>query len=180
MARGATFAWCTLAALHGTAIADAAGRAFTTTEMFRCPVTEMPDASQTDTVQFDFGASAIRSVAQRPADERTAPAWDALQRMLRQDQALVDSLLESVAAGDSLLDGWAERVQPLDASSVPRDLLEHAPSFEDDRLDGIPLSPPPAPTPSLYQPASGRHTPAENLVEPAGKQPSSASTAPPH
>ena len=28
LARGTTFPWCTLAALHGTALADAAGRAF--------------------------------------------------------------------------------------------------------------------------------------------------------
>ena len=57
LARGATFAWCTLAALRGTTIADAAGRAFATTEMFRCPVTEMPDAARPDAVRFDFGAS---------------------------------------------------------------------------------------------------------------------------
>ena len=144
LARGTTFAWCTLAALQGTPLSDAASRAFATTEMFRGPATSLPDADAED-VRFDFGASSAQSVARRPADERTGPAWGALQRMLRQDEALVSSLLESVAAGDSLLDGWAERVQPLDASAVPRELLEHAPSFDDDRLDGVPLSPPPEP-----------------------------------
>ena len=144
LARGTTFAWCTLAALRGTPLSDAASRAFATTEMFQGPSTSMPDAT-TDGVRFDFGASSAQSVAHRPADESTAPAWSALRRMLGQDEALVSSLLESVATGDTLLDGWAERVQPLDASSVPRELLEHAPSFDDDRLDGVPLSPPPAP-----------------------------------
>ena len=134
LARGTTFAWCTLAALQGTPLSDAASRAFATTEMFRGPATSLPDAAS-DGVQFDFGASSAQSVAHRPADERTAPAWSALQRMLGQDEALVSSLLESVAGGDTLLDGWAERVQPLDASSVPRELLEHAPSFDDDRLE---------------------------------------------
>ena len=144
LARGTAFCWCTLAALQGTPLADAASRAFATTEMFRGPASTLPDASA-EGVRFDFGASSAQSVAHRPADERTAPAWSALQRMLRQDEALVSSLLESVASGDTLLDGWAERVQPLDASSVPRELLEQAPSFDDDRLDGVPLSPPPEP-----------------------------------
>ena len=113
--------------------------------MFQGPSTSLPDAT-TDGVRFDFEASsAAQSVARRPADERTAPAWSAPQRMLQQDDALVSSLLGSVSSGDTLLDGWAERVQPLDASSGPRELLGHAPSFDDDRLDGIPLSPPPAP-----------------------------------
>lgn len=122
----------------------AASRAFATTEMSRGPATSLPDASA-EGVRFDFGASSAQSVARRPADERTAPAWSALQRILKQDEALVSSLGDSVSAGDTLLDGWAERVQPLDASSVPRDLLEHAPSFDDDHLDGVPLSPPPEP-----------------------------------
>ena len=159
LARGTTFAWCTLAALQGTPLSDAAARAFATTEMFRGPATSLPDATA-DGVQFDFGASSMQSVARRPAEERTSPAWGALQRMLRQDQDLVSSLLASVASGDTLLDGWAERVQPLDASSVPRELLEHAPSFEDDRLDGVPLSPPPAPLRLPWLPRPPRQRPA--------------------
>lgn len=159
LARGTTFAWCTLAALQGTPLSDAASRAFATTEMFRGPATSLPDAAS-DGVQFDFGASSAQSVAHRPADERTAPAWSALQRMLGQDEALVSSLLESVAGGDTLLDGWAERVQPLDASSVPRELLEHAPSFDDDRLDSIPLSPPPAPLRLPWLPRPPQQRPA--------------------
>ena len=161
VARGTTLAWCTLAALQGTPLSDAATRAFATTEMFRGPSTSLPDAPA-DGVRFDFEASsAAQSVARRPADERTAPAWSAPQRMLQQDDALVSSLLGSVSSGDSLLDGWAERVQPLDASSGPRELLGHAPSFDGDRLDGIPLSPPPAPLrlpwlprPPLQKPAA--------------------------
>ena len=158
VARGTTLAWCTLAALQGTPLSDAATRAFATTEMFRGPSTSLPDAPA-DGVRFDFEASsAAQSVARRPADERTAPAWSAPQRMLQQDHALVSSLLGSVSSGDSLLDGWAERVQPLDASSGPRELLGHAPSFD---VDGIPLSPPPAPLrlpwlprPPLQKPAA--------------------------
>ena len=159
LARGTTFAWCTLAALRGTPLSDAASRAFATTEMFQGPSTSMPDAT-TDGVRFDFGASSAQSVAHRPADERTAPAWSALRRMLGQDEALVSSLLESVATGDTLLDGWAERVQPLDASAVPRELLEHAPSFDDDRLDSVPLSPPPAPLRLPWLPRPPRQQPA--------------------
>ena len=80
--------------------------------------------------------------------------------MLGQDEALVSSLLESVSGGDTLLDGGAERVQPLDASSVPRELLEHAPSFDDDRLDSIPLSPPPAPLRLPWLPRPPQQSPA--------------------
>ena len=62
-----------------------------------------------DGAQFDFGASSAQSVAHRPADERTAPARYALQRMFSLDEAPVTSLLESVAGGDTLLDGWADK-----------------------------------------------------------------------
>ena len=41
LARGTTFAWCTLAALQGTPLSDAASRAFATTEMFRGPATSL-------------------------------------------------------------------------------------------------------------------------------------------
>ena len=75
-----------------------------------------------DGAQFDFGASSAQSVAHRPADERTAPAWDALQRMIGLDEAPVTSLLESVAGGDTLLDGWADRQPwtPLGTARIAR------------------------------------------------------------
>ena len=129
-----------------------------------------------DGAQFDFGASSAQSVAHRPADERTAPAWDALQRMIGLDEAPVTSLLESVAGGDTLLDGWAERVQPLDAPSVPRELLEHAPSFDDGRMDRVPpqpsagtapppLAPPAAAAEASLSPGAGLpHHPRHNPV----------------
>ena len=60
LARGTTFAWCTLAALQGTPLSDAASRAFATTEMFRGPATSLPDAASNG-VQFDSGASSAQA-----------------------------------------------------------------------------------------------------------------------
>ena len=90
--------------LQGTPRSGAASRAFATTGMFRGPATSLPDAAP-DGAQFDFGASSAQSVAHRPADERTAPAWSALQRMIGWDEAPVTSLLESVARGGT--PSWA-------------------------------------------------------------------------
>lgn len=139
LAQGATFVWCTLASLRGTPIADAAGRAFATTEMFRAPVEELPDAPAPDGVLFKYGASNSRSVLTRPAAEESNPVWPALRSMLASDRQLVDSILADVMAGDTLLEGWAERVQPFEISTIPQDLIENAPTFDDDRLDGVPL-----------------------------------------
>ena len=88
LARGTTFAWCTLAALRGTPIADAAGRAFVTTEMFRTPVTELPDEPTSDGLLFKFGAAASQSVLSRPADEFGTPMWATFQEMLANDRLL--------------------------------------------------------------------------------------------
>ena len=53
---------------------------------------------------------------------------------------LVESILADVAAGDTLLEGWGERILPFDVAAIPPDLLENAPTFDDPQLDGIPLS----------------------------------------
>ena len=55
------------------------------------------------------------------------------------DEAPVTSLLESVAGGDTLLDGWADKCSLWTPPSVPRELLEHAPSFDDGA--GLPRHP---------------------------------------
>ena len=81
--------------------------------MFRCATTALPDAVSADGVKFDFGASSMQSVASRPADERTAPAWAAVERMLRQDEEHGASVLHDALGGDVLLDGWAEQIRPL-------------------------------------------------------------------
>ena len=160
LARGVTFAWCSLAALRGTPIADAAGRAFATSEMFRGPVAELPDEPSPDGVLFKFGASASRSALKRPAAQEGTPLWSAFQEMLANDQLLADSILADVADGGTLLEGWAERIQPFDVSAIPQDLLDHAPTFDDNRLDGVPLDRILAPLRTPWLPRPPRQMPA--------------------
>lgn len=42
----------------------------------------------------------------------------------------------------AILEGWAERVEPLNVGDVPGHLLEHLPDFSDRRLDRVLLPPP--------------------------------------
>ena len=141
LAQGATFVWCTLAALQGTAVADAATRAFVTVDMFRQPTTQLADSTPASSLftEFKFGVTSARSAVPRPAAEAGPPAWAAISHSLLGDEMLTRSILATVEAGDHLLEGWAEQIKPLDVSNVPKDLLENAPSFADTRLDGVPL-----------------------------------------
>ena len=164
LARGTTFAWCTLAALRGTPIADAAGRAFSTTEMFRASVTQLPDEPTSDGVLFKFGATASRSVLSRPTEEVGTPMWSAFQEMVANDRLLADSILADVAAGDTILSDWAERIQPFDITAIPQQLLENAPTFDDDRLDGVPLNRIQTPLRTPWLPRPPRQRPAVHLL----------------
>ena len=145
---GAAFVWCTIAALAGSPIGDAATRAVLSCEMFIKPVQTLTDAQLSSSVaQFNFGVEHSRSAIARPAldSENSPPSWQALARLFAADSALVAGLTAATMTGDSLLEGWAERVTPLVVGDVPPHLIENLPDFGDARLDSTPLSAPPRP-----------------------------------
>lgn len=142
LAGGATFAWCTLAALNSTPIASPVARAFASLDMFKQPVSLMADsAAWPDHTVFKFGGSTLTSVIARPPAESGGPARGALRSMLAADELLTSALLKAVSSGESSLEGWAEQIRPLDPNVVPESLLQHLPDFQDERLDAVPLSP---------------------------------------
>ena len=80
LASGATFVWCTLAALSGTEFGAVAARAVLATESFIKPVSMLADyapSGSAEPLQFRFGASAAASIIRRPIldSENSPPAW---------------------------------------------------------------------------------------------------------
>ena len=152
---GVAFAWCTLAALSGLPASDAAWRAVTAVNTFVKPVSQLADAPAADGhAIFRFGATPTRSLLRQPLleNEASPPLWAALARLEKADKALLAGL--AAEAGDPLLDGWAERVTPFDATSIPSSLMDALPDFEDTALDTVLLSAvrPPIETPWMPVP----------------------------
>ena len=160
--RGVAFAWCTVAALAGTPIGDAAARAVIGCDMFVKPVRLLADAPlSADAAEFNFGVGPARSAINRPLldSETSPPAWRALALLARADAMLVGALNAATDAGDLLLGGWSERVTPLSVGDVPPHLLENLPDFSDDRLDSSRLSVQAAPLRTAWIPKPPRQPP---------------------
>ena len=161
---GSAFIWCTLAALASTPIADAGARAILGCEMFIKPVETLTDARlSTESASFKFGVEQARSAICRPIlnTEASPPAWRALARMAEGDSLLAQGLHTAVAAGRTLLQGWAERISPLTIGDVPPHLLSNLPDFSDKKLDTVPLSAQVQPLTTPWLPLPPRQEPAD-------------------
>jgi hypothetical protein len=143
LAAGATFVWCTLSALSDTAAHDSAARSLLATQAFVKPLDQLADAARLtgvgDPIEFVTGVTRATSIIQRPIldSENSPPAWRALAISTEWDAQLLSLLAE--AAGDALLDGWAEVVRPIPVGDIPPHLLENLPDFSDERLDVLPM-----------------------------------------
>jgi hypothetical protein len=160
---GATFAWCTLASMAGTALADPIARALVGVAAFCGPVTYTADALHEGELLlpvFRVGAAPVASmVGMRPItyDLNTVGYWllqDAdHQRLLRH------ALEDRVAAGEALLEGWAERIRP-----PPQELLDlvrvQLPDMLAEDLLGLPFSPIYVPPVTTYLPRMPAQLPA--------------------
>ena len=142
LAAGATFLWCTLAALAGTPIGDVAARAIVATESFVKPGAILADfPSDGDGLVFRFGAMPTTSVLARPLLDRvdSPPAWRALALDARWGTMLRDAL---VGAGDDpLLAGWADRICPIARDEISDALMARLPGFADAGLENQPFGP---------------------------------------
>jgi len=152
---GATFAWCTLASMAGTALADPIARALVGVAAFCGPVTYTADALHESELLhpvFRVGATVVASmVGMRPItyDLGTVGYWlaqDANHQLL-----LRHALEDRVAAGEALLEGWAERIRP-----PPQELLDlvrvQLPDMLAEDLLGLPFSPIYVPPVTAYLP----------------------------
>ena len=156
LSSGASFVWCTLAALGDTASGDVAARSLLAVESFVKPMSQMVDfasAGSAPAVTFRFGAAPATSLLRRPiASLASPPAWRALADSIHSGQ-LLESALRAERL-DHLLDGWLERITPLDSTAIPPEMLDQLWNFADERLSQAALSPvkPPLRTPWLPRP----------------------------
>ena len=152
LSAGASFMWCTLAALHGTPMADAAARSLLACEAYIKPghhLADFPAEAFDVPMTFRCGMTPATSVLARPLLEHVAspPAWRAIAVSMQANRQLIAAL--NAASEDTLLSGWIDRIHPLDASDIPPSLLAALPSYDDAGLERLPFSP-------VYQPL---HTP---------------------
>ena len=146
---GATFVWCSLAALAGAPSADAAARALATTAAYAGPVRHLADFAAEDgeaPMTFRFGRSPATSVAVPLALGAAASnSWVAVAEGLRSGRQLADAL--AAVEGKYDLDGWRDLIRPLDAEDIPPELLDSLVDCSDPRLGVALLAP-------VYQPIS--------------------------
>ena len=162
LAQGRSFLWCSLAALAGTAIQDLAARALVGVEAFVKPVAALADFQGEEGVRtmFRFGSMTATSILRSPPPDAVVgpPAWVELARGRRQDAILAEALRR--AGNDPLLEGWLERISPLDPSLIPPSFLRTLPGAHADYLDELPFAPPYSPPNTSWIPLPPRQPPA--------------------
>ena len=144
LAAGVGMAWCSLSALHGTAVEDAVARSFLASTAFLRPTHHLADdplSSGSTSSSFRFGVQPAAHLVTRPefAGERGPAAVTALQLMREWDELLIGAL--DSLSDDPLLAGWREQIVPLGGEHIPPNVLDHLPSFEDPTLDEVALAP---------------------------------------
>ena len=143
LSAGAAFVWCTVGALEGTLVQDAAQRAVASACALIKPVEQLADYASTDGVVFKTGVSSSTSVLKRPIlDDPSSPHGMADLRLLEPGRSGVGGgPPPGLAAGETYLEGWVEQIRPLPLEEVPTQLLHALPDYRDDRLAVIPFAP---------------------------------------
>lgn len=123
LAAGGAFVWCTLGALRGTAVEDAAARAVLATEAFARPTADMAGTTVGAHILiahscFAFGAQSAY-LAPAPEMGGVGPSAETAGRdVMAVDRLLIESLGE--AADDPLLTGWRDMITPLVSGDLPQ------------------------------------------------------------
>ena len=160
LAIGTGFAWCTLGALQGTWVEDAAARAILSTSAFAGPTMHLADAPLgTTSKSFLFGARPATYLLPRlkPETSQNLNPLTALQSFAAADRALMAAL--DSARTDNLLSGWRDIITPPDLEDIPSGLLKSVDSFADDALDRVALTPPAQPIVTPWMPLPPRQEP---------------------
>ena len=142
---GATFAWCTLAALAGCMAYDPAGRAAAACAALRGPINAFADAAvfghpKLSTFSVGVFAAAPMVDLPDPFPFQTSSVEQALRRDWNSARWLKEALLKE-SAGDEDLGFWAEKIQPPRLEDIPPAFLENMPTFDDGRLALLPFAP---------------------------------------
>lgn len=142
---GATFAWCTLAALAGCMAYDPAGRAAAACSALRGPVSALADAASFGHARLSvFTTGVFRSapLVDQPDSFTMAPTTleIALGADWRAARVLKERILE-LGRDDEDLGLWAQKIQPPQLQDVPAEFLTELPTFEDARFASLRFSP---------------------------------------
>ena len=164
LTNGASFVWCSLAALRGTPCFDVASRAVIAMQSFVQPV-PMLASTFGGSGLFRSGASDTRALDPHADEPPPSSSATRILNVARRSEALLIHALQA-ANWDGLLDGWSEQVTPPDTSEIPDEVLAAPPSFADELIDSVPFAPitkplktswiplpPHQPTPSAQTPA---------------------------
>lgn len=146
LAAGVGFAWCTLAAVSGTPVGEAASQAFLAAQCFMDAPSTLSGPPGGQHALFSVGATHTTSMLGVPSlcYANSPSAQSALQRMHAQDTRLKDLLLSAVEHAPEL-DGWLERIRPAPLEEIPDSLITRLPDFTDPALSLVEL--PAAPLP---------------------------------
>jgi hypothetical protein len=159
-ATGRTAAWCTLAALAGTAVYDPAARVFASMSAFARPVTHLADALTADErarPTFTFGAMRAVSLVRAPQfSMQDSPMSFLLEKDAYNSVLLRTGIHELLEQQEyAYLEGWAERIGPPQVD-LHEGLASLLPDFSDSALLHYAFTPPyvpPRTTPSPRMPA---------------------------
>ena len=161
LSQGATFVWCTLAALASSPCGDVAARAMIGVDTFIRPVEALADSGLgSASTTFRFGATSQTSVVRRPllSAEHGPPGWRAHAIIEESHQVLRTAL--HAARDDPLLDGWKERMGRL-SEEIPPGLLSALPDFTaSDGIEQLPFSPTYVPIATRWLPRAPQQAPA--------------------
>lgn len=134
--------WCTLVALAGTPIWDAAARCLISTQAFIKPMSALADAKMHHAMgpplEFRTGVAKSVSLVGRPLlDMESSPSlWSAMSKTLEADGLLRNALLSSANAE---LESWIAALRPTPVHEIPHSLLTSLADFSDVRLDRVEL-----------------------------------------
>ena len=115
--KGTLMAWCTLAALAGTCIADPAARAFAHVQSFVRPIDQLADSAALagggGMPTFAFGAMSAASMVRAPILEAgfSPPGWLAMRSEVHSAKLIVNALLEQTGEHAEYMQEWANRAR---------------------------------------------------------------------
>ena len=140
---GPRMVWMTMAALTGLAIADPAARAFAHVSSFCRPVEHLADAlskGEVDTPVFTFGAMRAASLVSTPRLQLARTPTELLLARDASDAMLLrTAIIDAVGAGNSVLEGWSERIRPPEID-LHDELAAGLPNFADPSLLSWPFT----------------------------------------
>ena len=149
-AAGWRMAWCSLTALTGTVIHDAASRAVASCAALCAPTRCLADSmslGHPTLTPFRIGVYGTQPLRDWASDLMSypMPSEDALKRDWLFTHSLQMHLHADTSPFSEDLEHWADRLRPPELSDIPEEMFERLPSFADTRFNSLPFSELPKP-----------------------------------